>query len=761
MNTTDLAIPRKPTGRFAEQPPYDPAEPDFSGDVGDKDPEKEPEVTPEERKIIQAYLKKHPVSSQNVLDYYHQATEGEVEAGRDWYPQAHRIARAMGRRYGVSTKQAAGIIAVYSPQKRWGRNIVEAHSVLRTGKPVGGKGAHINIDTTPDDEFVEENVGVMATEGQRNRAKKILAGEKSVQEVLSGKRNKSGTLQPKGIKIRAFAALIAHGGQPPEDSETEGRVVIDRHAAGVARGIRLSEKDYTVAGPTSSRTKFQPYSQAYWDASETLSEEEGRTVPPEEVQATTWLVQQRLSLDDVSWAQARSMGLSDRKLAEGYFEQYGPKVRSLMGSRAMTGYAELSKTEQAKELFDLAWDASEHPRSPETGRFISTSGVSAPYSFGTPSVDDYIGPEEMTKTTSQMESGTIITADMDNDWGSLQPGPLSKVASDDWVDTKRGYCYTDEDLQAKLEQFADALAVQEPASHSGGSDTPTARGAPDDIPGWAQEAFYRPEDTVADLPDGWQQVDPFTAWAPDKVTGNIGPGTPYIQAQVDSVRQKGRLPALIFRSSRGDVVTVEQHVPDKRPPHDEVRKFVESADRAVKWADTPNTTIGDSRVHFNVPDVWVQETTAMAYVVFGDQLTVNANRRVLDTSEQDFYAQSNIDSLEDRAQFTETFFSGDTEDRQTYLLAHELGHIEHNRSHDLSNDTEPKRDPQIKDAEEEFFDSEMWSGAKISTYGHEGGPFESYAEAFASYTVGSNSDTIMGRIPTPVMEYAQRYGWEG
>lgn len=316
---------------------YDPAEPRDSKGRWSKE-----ETT--------AWLAKHPIDSKNIVDMWDQATAGEKDSGEVWYPNAHRVAQALGKRYGVSTQEAAGLLATYSPQTPWGQNVTMAAEALREDRPLGGPGAHIwyhHDEKTPN--TVEEREGVMAPGVSRNRAARIMAGE-DPEEVFAGGRNKNGSLKPNSLKIRAFADLIANGVQgDPENPH----VVIDRHAAGVARGVRMTDDDYGFEGPSSSVKKFEAYASAYREAARVISEREGKTVPPEAVQAVTWLVRQRLNgqMQTGVGSTRSKLGEQDARDLQSYIDQYLPEARTFLPK---VGYENLSNREHAKVDIDLA-----------------------------------------------------------------------------------------------------------------------------------------------------------------------------------------------------------------------------------------------------------------------------------------------------------------------------------------------------------------------------------------------------------------------
>lgn len=303
-----------------------------------------------------AWLAKHPIDPKNIVDAWDQATPGERHAGEVWYPNAHRLAQALGKRYGVSAEEAAGLLAAYSPQTPWGKNVITAAEALREEHGIGGPGAHIwyhHDPKTPN--TVEEREGVMAPGLIRDRADRIMAGA-NPDEVFAGGRLKSGRLKPNGLKIRAFADLIANGVNDPANP----RVVIDRHAAGVARGVRFTDDDYGFDGPSSSMKKFSAYAEAYKEAAAQISKREGRTIPPEAVQAATWLVRQRLNgAMQTQVGRTRSnLGKQDAQRLRDYIDQYLPTAETFVPK---VGYSDLTR-HHARPPIDLARPAPAKPQ---------------------------------------------------------------------------------------------------------------------------------------------------------------------------------------------------------------------------------------------------------------------------------------------------------------------------------------------------------------------------------------------------------------
>jgi hypothetical protein len=305
-----------------------------------------------------AWLGRHPVAASNIVDMWDQATPGEKKSGEVWYPNAHKLATALGKRYGVSTREAAGLLAAYSPQTPWGKNVRTAAEALREDHPFGGPGARMfwhHDEQTPN--TVEEREGIMAPGTTKARAAAIMTGA-DPDEVFAGGRNKNGSLKPNALKIRAFADLIANGVNDP----AHPAVVIDRHAAGVARGVRMTDDDYGFEGPSSSTKKVSAYTAAYVEAARQISLKEDRTVPPEAVQAATWLTRQRLNGEMQSQVgKTRSnLGKQDAADLQAYIDQYLPEARTFL---PQVGYSDLTR-HHARPTIDLAVQRQPKPQQP-------------------------------------------------------------------------------------------------------------------------------------------------------------------------------------------------------------------------------------------------------------------------------------------------------------------------------------------------------------------------------------------------------------
>lgn len=219
----------------------------------------------------------HPVSHHNIIEHYNQASPDEKKSGHDWYQDAHEHAKIVAKGTKTPMHAMAGLLANYSPQTHWHTNILTAAKVARTKTPMGGKGS-----------------GVFADEHQKAKAGRMLSGE-HYDHVLTGQ------------KVKAFAHLIEHGDNA---NPSDKRVVVDRHAYSVAAGGRATDSAYAEAG-LQGKKRYGEVSNAYKKAAEHISAATGSHVEPHHVQATTWLVRQRLNeAHDRSMSATASSGVN-------------------------------------------------------------------------------------------------------------------------------------------------------------------------------------------------------------------------------------------------------------------------------------------------------------------------------------------------------------------------------------------------------------------------------------------------------------------
>jgi hypothetical protein len=248
------------------------------------------------------FFRKNPLSAENVRSRFNEATEAEKHQGMRWYEDMHRLAWALG---GGDAAKGAGVLSALSPQAGWPINMFNAARYLAEGRPEGK---------------------MQATGDMRKNAERILAGEHP-NDVL------------KSPKTNAFGVLGALGADHPEDEH--GRVVVDRHAMSVAAGKRLMKEDVSGKGenatPIGNDRFYEHVADMYRHAARDISEETGQEIAPHQLQAITWLVQQRMNeAGDV--AQGKGKGLrSGMRNAWGNWADYAREhgLRTELGTTSL------------------------------------------------------------------------------------------------------------------------------------------------------------------------------------------------------------------------------------------------------------------------------------------------------------------------------------------------------------------------------------------------------------------------------------------
>lgn len=192
-----------------------------------------------------------------ILKTYRRADADHLSTGAGWYAHAHELAgQIAGQSYGVTARQAAGVIAALSPQNGWEKNVAGARHACIVGS---AKGLHVGCQT--------------------RKADAILSGADPL-EVLNGR------------KERAFFCNVA-------DPDDVAHVTIDRHAHDIACGKRFGDAD---TRGLSSAGRYANLEHAYRRAAKIAG------VTPNQLQAITWQVWtgrttlHKLELtDDWSW----------------------------------------------------------------------------------------------------------------------------------------------------------------------------------------------------------------------------------------------------------------------------------------------------------------------------------------------------------------------------------------------------------------------------------------------------------------------------
>jgi hypothetical protein len=172
------------------------------------------------------------------------ATDDDWSAGLVWYQTAHAEACKLSHAYGVTVRQAAGIIAALSPQTSWEENLRIA------------------------DLLCAERANVHTADAQR-KALAILDGADPI-TVLGGR------------KVRSFYANIL----APFHA---GPVTIDRHAAAILAGITTPEWNTAHEKVLERKHYYRIATGIYRHAARQYG------ILPQQIQAIAWLVQSNRS----------------------------------------------------------------------------------------------------------------------------------------------------------------------------------------------------------------------------------------------------------------------------------------------------------------------------------------------------------------------------------------------------------------------------------------------------------------------------------
>ena len=170
----------------------------------------------------------------NIITMFQSASEEQEQAGRAWYPTAHRIADMMTD---GDVRLGAGLLAALSPQTTWDLNVRLACDAFDTGRPAGHFGDALS------------------------KATRILAGLPP-ESVL-----------PMQRKTGHFYRCIVD----PSDKDA---VCVDRHAHDAAVGTVYGSADRGLG----AAGRYNLIADAYREAARRLGE------IPQVVQAVTWVV---------------------------------------------------------------------------------------------------------------------------------------------------------------------------------------------------------------------------------------------------------------------------------------------------------------------------------------------------------------------------------------------------------------------------------------------------------------------------------------
>jgi len=119
--------------------------------------------------------------------------------------------------------------------------------------------------------------GIKVTGQQQEKAQKALDGQ-GIDTLMTT------------AKTHSFGALIRDGDDAPTDPY--GHVVVDTHAVNVALGGTMRGKALEKA-PINDARQHEYVADQYRQAAKIISEREGKLMKPHQLQAITWLAQQR------------------------------------------------------------------------------------------------------------------------------------------------------------------------------------------------------------------------------------------------------------------------------------------------------------------------------------------------------------------------------------------------------------------------------------------------------------------------------------
>lgn len=221
---------------------------------------------PEDHPFFKEDVSLHP---RHIIAAYDEADEPTRAQGLRWYSDGHHVAKALDP--DGDAHRGAGVLAAYSPRSNWPINLFNASRSLQQRRAVR----------------IGEGMNVMGNHAKS--AAKILEDGKHYLQAFTTP------------KITDFAHLLAHGGDDEDCAHCEPHkkpdhpqqaVVVDRHALSAAAGRRMTDNDLGRA-PLGTRKFYEHVADQYRKAASEISLRDGTTVHPHQLQAITWLQQQK------------------------------------------------------------------------------------------------------------------------------------------------------------------------------------------------------------------------------------------------------------------------------------------------------------------------------------------------------------------------------------------------------------------------------------------------------------------------------------
>lgn len=188
----------------------------------------------------------------NILATYYRAGPLELDAGREWYTQAWRIADTLAATYGVPIPRAVGALAALSPGVSWTENVAAAETYCQAFR---------------DD---PEQAPPIVPGYQLNRTK--------AWAILSGHYPHPRTAFETGTAPKTLAFYDAISGD-------RNAVCVDGHAVSIREGVR-----FPVGDPRAKlwAAKYSRVAADYRKAAAIVGED------PRDLQAITWVTWHKL-----------------------------------------------------------------------------------------------------------------------------------------------------------------------------------------------------------------------------------------------------------------------------------------------------------------------------------------------------------------------------------------------------------------------------------------------------------------------------------
>ena len=197
-------------------------------------------------------------NARHIIAVFTLATSQEIQLGLDWYPSAFKISERIGKRAGISTYHAAGVITALSPRNKWEDNVRNAESLA---KVYAAGGTVTDLTSVP----------CRTTHRNKDQAITILTTPTQIPSKMLT-----------GAKRQEFYNCITR----PEIND----VCIDGHAYSVWLGEYLPASK----APNIGKKLRATIKQDYHDACSFINEELGEQYITADIQAITWVTHKRI-----------------------------------------------------------------------------------------------------------------------------------------------------------------------------------------------------------------------------------------------------------------------------------------------------------------------------------------------------------------------------------------------------------------------------------------------------------------------------------